>query len=216
MMPRRKKAFDPIPFLARVHAGKTISSYERGEILYKQDEPADRVFCVEQGRVTLSIRAKGQEALLGILGPRDFFGIGGVNPSTRRVMTATALTDCKVIGLTTGAMTRLLRREPAFNELFVTFMVNRQIRIQENLADQLLNSSEKRLARALLVLTNFDRDGGKEPVLKGMSQVMLADMIGTTRPRVSHFMNKFRRLGYIQYNGDIRVHRSLRNVFLED
>jgi CRP-like cAMP-binding protein len=216
MMPRRKKVFDPIPFLAKVRAGKTVSSYERGEILYKQDDPADRVFCVEQGKVTLSIRARGQEALLGILGPGDFFGIAGFNPSTRRVMTATALTDCKVIGLTTAAMTRLLRREPAFNELFVTFMVNRQIRLQENLADQLLNSCEKRLARALLVLTNFDKDGGKEPVLKGMSQVMLADMIGTTRPRVSHFMNKFRRLGYIQYNGNIRVHRSLRNVFLED
>jgi CRP-like cAMP-binding protein len=215
MMPRRKKHFDPIPFLSKVRAGKTTSSYRRGELLYKQDDPADRVFCVEQGKVTLSIRAKGQEALLGVLGPGDFFGISGVNASVRRVMTATALTDCKVIGLTTAAMMRLLRKEPAFNELFVTFMVNRQIRIQENLADQLLNSSEKRLARALLVLTNFGKVGGQEPVLSGMNQEMLADMIGTTRPRVSHFMNKFRRLGYIQYNGDIRVHRSLRNVFLE-
>jgi len=189
---RSKKAFDPTAFLSKVRKGKSVASYRRGEVLYAQDDPADKVYFVEQGKVTLSIHSKkGHEALLGILGPGNFFGLGGVQPNTRRIMTATALSDCRVIGLTSAAMSRLLRTQPA------------------------LNTSEKRLARALLVLTNFGQDGGGATALSGMSQEMLADMIGTTRARVSHFMNKFRRQGYIEYNGEIRVNPTLRNVFLE-
>jgi len=213
---RSKKAFDPTAFLSKVRKGKSVASYRRGEVLYAQDDPADKVYFVEQGKVTLSIHSKkGHEALLGILGPGNFFGLGGVQPNTRRIMTATALSDCRVIGLTSAAMSRLLRTQPAFNKGFVLFMVARQVRLQETLADQLLNTSEKRLARALLVLTNFGQDGGGATALSGMSQEMLADMIGTTRSRVSHFMNKFRRQGYIEYNGEIRVNPTLRNVFLE-
>src|SRR5262245_23264671 len=130
---RRKKTFDPTAFLAKVPRGKSVKSYRRGEVLYKQDEPADRVFFVEQGKVTLSIHSKkGHEALLGILSPGDFFGLGGVQPNSRRIMTATALSDCLVIGLTSAAMSRLLRTEPVFNEMFVLFMVDRQIRLQES------------------------------------------------------------------------------------
>ena len=215
---RVPNGFDPEAFLAKVGEGKTISHYARGQAVFKQGDTADAAFHVQKGKVKVTVLSKqGKEAVLAILEPGDFFGEGCLNGQVVRVTTVTAMTECSIMRLDRAAMIRVLHDEPKFSELFIAFLLHRNARIEENLVDQMFNSSEKRLARLLLLLANFGKDDRRpEPVVAQISQETLAEMIGTTRPRVSSFMNKFRRLGFIDYNGELKVRSSLLNVVLHD
>jgi CRP-like cAMP-binding protein len=211
------KTFDPKDFLAKVGGGRSISKYRKNHKLFTQGNPADAVFYVLKGKVKVTIVSKqGKEAVIAILGKDEFAGEGCLAGQRLRIATATALTDCEAMRIEKDAIIRALHEEPAFSALFVAHLLTRNIRIEEDLVDQLFNSSEKRLARALLLLANFGKEGKPEPIIAKVSQEMLADMIGTTRSRVSFFMNKFRKLGFITYNGKIEVHSSLLNVVLND
>ena len=184
---------------------------------FSQGSPADAVFYIRKGKVKITVVSEqGKEAVVAIQGPDEFCGEGCLTGQTRRLATAAAITECEIMRLEKPAMIRVLHDEPAFSEMFVAHLLTRTIRVEEDLVDQLFNSSEKRLARALLLLANFGKDGRPEPVIAKVSQETLAEMIGTTRSRVSHFMNKFRNLGFIGYNGGIEVHSSLLNVVLHD
>lgn len=217
-MPRKREPqFDPKVFLAKAESGRTIAKYDAGQIVFSQGELADSVFYIIDGKVKVSVVSKqGKEAVVAIMGADEFCGEGCLAGQTRRMATATAMTDCEVMRLDKTALMRVLHDEPAFSELFIARLLIRTIRVEEDLVDQLFNSSEKRLARALLLLANFGKEGKPEPILGKVSQETLAEMIGTTRPRVSHFMNKFRQLGFIEYNGTLVVHSSLLNVVLHD
>ena len=218
-MATRKKLvlFDPKTFLTRVGAGRTHVKYNAGAAIFSQGDTADAVFYLQKGKAKIAVLSKsGREAVVALIGPGDFFGEGCLNGQLRRLATAAALTDCAVMRLDKLAMVRVLHDEPKFADLFINYLLHRNSRVEEDLVDQLFNSSEKRLARALLLLANFGKDGKTEPVLAKISQETLADMIGTTRSRVSFFMNKFRRLGFIDYNGTIEVHNSLLSVVLND
>jgi CRP/FNR family cyclic AMP-dependent transcriptional regulator len=209
------KQFDPQAFLAKVGTGKTISKYRKGRIIYSQGEEADRIFYIQAGKVKVTVVSEqGKEAVVGMLETAQFFGEGCLNGQMVRVGTARAMEECVVTSITRKAMLAALRKEPRFSELFVTYLVTRSNRIEEDLIDQLFNSSEKRLARLLLLLANFGKDGKPIPIDAAINQATLAEMIGTTRPRVSFFLNKFRKLGLISYNGKIEVHRSLLNAVL--
>ena len=209
--------FDPEDFLAKVGAGKTISHYGRGHAVYRQGDTADAAFYIQKGKVKVTVLSThGREAVVGILGPGVFFGEGCLNGQRLRMTSVTAMIDSDTMRLDKSAMVRVLHDEPKFSELFITFLLHRNARIEEDLVDQLFNSSEKRLARLLLLLANFGKDGRPETVVAQISQETLAEMIGTTRPRVSSFMNKFRRLGFIDYNGGLKVHSSLLSVVLHD
>jgi CRP/FNR family transcriptional regulator, cyclic AMP receptor protein len=211
------RLFDPTTFLSTESAGRTIAKYRKGQAVFSQSGPADSVFYILKGKVKVSvISEQGKEAVVAILGPDDFCGEGCLSGQTRRMASATAMTECEVMRLEKAAIIRVLREEPAFSEIFVTHLVARAIRVEEDLVDQLFNSSEKRLARALLLLANFGKDGKPERIIAKVSQETLAEMIGTTRSRVSKFMNKFRKLGFIDYNGHLEVHSSLLNVVLHD
>jgi CRP/FNR family cyclic AMP-dependent transcriptional regulator len=212
-----KPAFNFKAFLARASVGKTISKYRINQIVFSQGDPADSVFYIRDGRVKISILSdQGKEAVVGILGADQFCGEGCLAGQSRRIATATAMSECEIMRLDKGAIVRVLHNELTFSEMFVSHLLVRNIRVESDLVDQLFNSSEKRLARALLLLATFSKEGRHEPILASVSQAMLAEMIGTTRPRVTHFMNKFRKLGFIDYNGHIEVHSSLLSVVLHD
>jgi CRP/FNR family cyclic AMP-dependent transcriptional regulator len=217
MKPKRKLPFDPRVFLSKVNGGRTVSGYRKDEIVFSQGDVANAVFYIQNGKIKLTvISERGKEAVVGILGPGHFFGEGCLNGHALRVTTATAIDQCLITGIPKAAMIATMHDEPEFSELFMADLLNRNSRIEEDLIDQLFNSSEKRLARVLLLLANFGKEGTPEPIVGTFSQETLAEMIGTTRSRVSHFMNKFRKLGYIEYNGKLEIHNSLLNVVLYD
>ncbi len=214
---KSKSAFDPMAFLAKADGGVTICKYSKGEAVFTQGEPANCVFYIQDGKVKIAVvSAQGKEAVVAFLKAGDFIGEGCLTGRLRRVSTARALTDCMLTRLDKSTMVRMLRDEPDFSELFTAHLLSRTLRTEEDLVDQLFNSSEKRLARALLLLANFGKDGKHEPVIAKVSQETLAEMVGTTRSRVSHFMNKFRELGYINYNRDLEVHSSLLDAVLHE
>ena len=209
--------FDAQAFLAKVGEGKTVLAFHKNETVFSQGDAADAIFYIQKGRVKVVVlSAQGKEAVVGILQPGQFFGEGCLNGNPLRISTTMALDECVITAITKPAMLAALHAEPKFSELFMSYLLKRNSRIEEDLIDQLFNSSEKRLARLLLLLANFGKEGTPEPVIAKISQETLAEMIGTTRSRVSFFMNKFRKLGFIDYNGGIEVHSSLLNVVLHD
>jgi CRP/FNR family transcriptional regulator, cyclic AMP receptor protein len=214
---RRKVTFDPKIFLAKVGDGKTISKYLKDQVVFAQGDAADAVFFIQKGKIKLTVVSeRGKEAVLGILGPNHFVGAGCLNGHPLRVSTAMTIDQSLITRIPKSAMIATMHDEPRFSELFMADLLNRNSRIEEDLIDQLFNSSEKRLARALLLLANFGKESAPEPVVGTFSQETLAEMIGATRSRVSYFMNKFRKLGYIKYNGKLEIHSSLLNVVLYD
>jgi CRP/FNR family cyclic AMP-dependent transcriptional regulator len=216
--PKRKADFDPHAFLARTGVGRVVAKYPKGKVLFKQGDAADSVFFIQSGKVKLTVVSKqGKEAVVAILGPDAFCGEGCLTGQPLRIATAAAMTDCDLMRLEKTAIVRVLHEEPAFSEMFVVYLLTRALRVEEDLVDQLFNSSEKRLARALLMLANFGKEGRPEPIIANVSQETLAEMIGTTRSRVSFFMNKFRRLGLISYSGQqMEIHSSLLGVVLSE
>jgi len=215
--PKKARSFDPRVFLVTENGGRTINELKKGDRLYSQGDDADSIFYIQSGQLKLTvISEQGKEAVVAILGPDAFCGEGCLNGHRRRMATAVALTDSDVMRIERSAMIRTLYDEPSFSEFFITHLLARTLRIEEDLIDQLFNSSERRLARALLLLANFGKEGKPERVIAKVSQETLAEMIGTTRSRVSKFMNKFRDLGLIDYNGHLEVHSSLLNVVLHD
>jgi CRP/FNR family cyclic AMP-dependent transcriptional regulator len=217
MKRKGKLPFDPKRFLAKVAKGKTISKYRRDQIVFSQGQVADAVFYIQQGKVKLTVVSEqGKEAVVAILGPGQFFGEGCLNGHPLRIATTRAMDECVITRLAKATMIATIHSEPDFSELFMSYLLTRNSRIEEDLVDQLFNSSEKRLARLLLLLANFGKEGKPEPIVGKFSQDLLAEMIGTTRSRVSFFMNKFRKMGFIEYNGKLEVHNSLLNVILYD
>ena len=220
MTPKAKPLFDPKVFLAKIGEGRTIAEYQKDQMVFSQGDPANAVFYIQKGKVKLTVVSNnGKEAVIALLDIGDFLGEGCLKAQPFRMATATAMSDCSILRLEKAAMIRVLHDEPAFSEIFVSYLLSRTIRIEEDLVDQLFNSSEKRLARVLLLLAHFGKDEKPEPVLAKISQETLAEMIGTTRSRVSFFMNKFRKMGFIEYNGGLdglRVHSSLLNIVLHD
>jgi CRP-like cAMP-binding protein len=217
----RGTSFDPKSFLAKVGEGRRIANYRKGQIVYSQGDPADAVFYVQSGKVKKTIISEqGKEAVVAIIGIDGFFGETCLGGQAQRIATVKALTDAVIVRLEKAAIVRVIHQEPAFSEMFIAHLLSRTIRMEADLVDQLFNSSEKRLARILLLLANFGKDSKPEPIIAKISQETLADMIGTTRSRVSFFMNKFRKLGLIAYNGDIEggieIHQSLLNVVLHE
>jgi CRP/FNR family cyclic AMP-dependent transcriptional regulator len=212
-----KATFDPKIFLAKVGEGKAISKYRKDQVVFSQGEVADAVFYILQGEVKLTVVSElGKEAVVAMLGPGHFFGEGCLNGHPLRIATTRAIGECTLTRLEKATMIATIHNEPEFSELFMSYLLTRNSRIEEDLIDQLFNSSEKRLARLLLLLANFGKEGRPEPIVGKFSQETLAEMIGTTRSRVSFFMNKFRKLGLIEYNGKIEVHTSLLNMVLHD
>ena len=217
MPTKRRSSFDPKSFLAKVGEGRSIGEYRKDEIVMSQGDPADAVFYIERGEVKITVVSEqGKEAVIAILGANDFFGEGCLAGQARRIATVATIMDSVIVRLEKAAIVRVIRQEPAFSGMFIAHLLARAIRVEADLVDQLFNSSEKRLARMLLLLANFGKDEKPEPILAKISQETLADMIGTTRSRVSFFMNKFRKLGLIDYNGSIEVHSSLLNVILHE
>ncbi|HEY0493989.1 MAG TPA: Crp/Fnr family transcriptional regulator [Candidatus Dormibacteraeota bacterium] len=209
--------FDPKAFLASVGEGRRLTNSGEGQVIFTQGDPADALFYVQKGKVKVTtISSQGKEAVVAILGPGDFFGEGCLAGQPLRISTVATLTVSSIARLDKAAVIRVLHDEPAFSELFMSYLLARNIRMEADLIDQLFNSSEKRLARLLLLLANFGQEGRPQPVIAKISQETLAEMIGTTRSRVSHFMNKFRRLGFIAYNGHLEIHSSLLSVVLHD
>jgi CRP-like cAMP-binding protein len=210
-------SFDPRAFLAKVDGGRTIATYRSNKVVFSQGDPADAVFYIQSGSVKITVVSEqGKEAIVAMLGADDFFGEGALAGQPRRLATVVAHTKSVVVRLEKAAIVRVLHEEPAFSEMFISHLLSRTLRVEADLVDQLFNSSEKRLARALLLLANFGKDGKPEPIIAKISQETLAEMIGTTRSRVSHFMNKFRKLGLISYNGHIEVHTSLLSAVLHE
>jgi CRP/FNR family cyclic AMP-dependent transcriptional regulator len=215
--PTTASPFDLNGFLTSVAVGKAIKEYRKRQAIFVQGGPADAVFYIKKGKVKLTVlSARGKEAVIAILGSGDFFGEGSLAGQPVRMASATAMTECSLLQVKKEAMIRMLRTEPTWSELFMSYLLSRNVRIEEDLVDQLFNSSEKRLARVLLLLGRYGKEGQHEDIVPRISQETLADMIGTTRSRVSFFMNKFRKLGFLDYNGGLRVHSSLLNVVLHD
>jgi CRP/FNR family transcriptional regulator, cyclic AMP receptor protein len=209
--------FDPKAFLSKVGTGTTIVEFEKNQQVFEQGDVADAVFYIQKGSVKLTVLSEhGKEAVVGILEPGQFFGEGCLNGHPLRIATTTAMEQCVITSITKEAMIATLHNEPKFSELFMAYLLTRNSRVEEDLIDQLFNSSEKRIARLLLLLAHFGKEGRPQPILLDMSQETLAEMIGTTRSRVSFFMNKFRKLGLISYNGKIEVHNSLLNAVLRE
>jgi len=210
-------AFDPNLLLAKLGSGKTVQNYRDKQSIFSQGDPADAVFYVQKGKVKITVVSKrGKEAVIAILQEGDFFGEGCLSAQPLRISTASALQRTTAMRLDKKVMVSLLHKEPEFAEMFIAYLLSRNIRIEEDLVDQLFNSSEKRLARLLLLLAHYGKDSKPETVLPKMSQETLAEMVGTTRSRVSYFMNKFRKLGFIDYNGTLHVHSALLTVILRD
>ena len=221
-MPAKKPpSFDPAAVLTDISVGKILVQYPKESVIFPQGKQADAVYYIQKGRVKLSVVSKeGKEAIIGVLGADDFFGEGCIAGQPLRMATATAIADCALLRIEKQAIMRALHEGHRFSEFFVAHLLSRNIRYEEDLVDQLFNSSEKRLARILLLLAHFGKEGKPEPVVPQISQETLAQMVGTTRSRVSHFMNKFRKLGFVHYNGGfnggLQVHSSLLNVVLHD
>jgi len=214
---QKDEAFDPQAFLAKVADGQTVTNYIERQAVFAQGDPADSIFYIHSGKVKVTVLSnQGKEAVVAILGNGQFFGEGCLAGQTHRMGSVIAITECTVARLEKRVVVRVLHDEPAFSALFLTYLLARNVRMEADLVDQLFNSSEKRLARLLLLLANFGKEGKPEPVIAKVNQETLAEMIGTTRSRVSFFMNKFRRLGFIEYNGGLHVHSSLLNVILHD
>jgi CRP/FNR family cyclic AMP-dependent transcriptional regulator len=209
--------FSPQKFLAQVGSGKTTLACPKKRIIFSQGDAADAVFYVQAGKVKLTVVSQqGKEAVIAVLEKGSFFGEGCLAGQLVCMATAAAMEKSTLVRIDKQAMIRMLHDEPTFSELFLTYLLSRNIRIQEDLVDQLFNSSEKRLARVLLLMAHFGKDGKSEAIIPKISQDMLAEMVGTTRSRVSLFMNKFRKLGFLDYNGAVHVHSSLLNVVLHD
>lgn len=209
--------FDPIAFLQTAGIGRVISIHKKKGIIFKQGDVADSVVYIKSGKVKVSVLSKeGNEAVVALLGENEFIGEGCLIGQPKRLATASAMTDCTVMVVSKSEIERVLKDEPTFSQIFVTHILGRNARVEEDLVDQLFNSTEKRLARILLLMANFGKQGRPEPIIAKISQETLAEMIGTTRSRVSHFMNKFRKLGFINYNGHLEVHSSLLGVVLAD
>jgi CRP/FNR family transcriptional regulator, cyclic AMP receptor protein len=217
MAKTNQRAFDPKAFLAKVGEGKTIVEYLKDQVIFAQGDVADTIYYIQKGRLkVVVISEQGKEAVVGMLEPGQFFGEGCMNGHALRIATTTAMETCLITAITKPAMLATLQSEPKFSEMFMAYLLTRNSRIEEDLIDQLFNSSEKRLARLLLLLANFGKEGSPQAISPNISQETLAEMIGTTRSRVSFFMNKFRKLGFISYNGKIEVHNSLLNAVLYD
>jgi CRP-like cAMP-binding protein len=214
-MGHKQTTFDAKTFLTKAGTGRTVSTYRRKHLIFSQGDPADAVFYLERGQVKLAVvSTAGKAAIVALLGRGDFFGEGCLAGQSVSMATASAMTDVAVVRVERQAMMRLLHERSTFSERFMAHLLARNVRFEEDLVDQLFNSSEKRLARVLLLLARFGKEGAIEPVIPKISQEVLAEMVGTTRPRISGFMNKFRRLGFIDYNGGLHVHSSLLNVLL--
>ncbi len=212
------RKFDPKWFLATIGEGRKILAFEKGQTIFAQGGPADAVFYVQKGKIKLTVVSQaGKEATVGVLGEGSFFGEGGLAGQALRMGSASAMTDCTILRIDKQSMIAALHREHTFSDLFVSHLLARNIRYEEDLVDQLFNSSEKRLARILLLLAHFGKEDKPEPVIPKISQESLAEMVGTTRSRVSFFMNRFRKLGFVEYGGGgLQVHSSLLNVVLHD
>jgi len=214
---KKSRDFDPQAFLATIGEGRKSVLFQRKQGIFAQGDSADAVFYLQTGKVKLTVVSKtGKEATIGILGDGEFFGEASLAGQSLRMCSATAMTDCAVLRIEKRVMMEALHREHEFSDLFVAYLLARNIRYEEDLVDQLFTSSEKRLARVLLLLAHFGKEGKPESVVPKISQEMLAEMVGTTRSRVSFFMNRFRELGFIHYNGGLQVHSSLLNVVLHD
>jgi CRP/FNR family transcriptional regulator, cyclic AMP receptor protein len=218
MASKQNPSFDPKLFLAKVGDGRSFGKYRKDEIVFSQGDPADAVFYIQKGKAKVTVVSEqGKEAVVAILGPDDFFGEGCLAGQPLRMATVSAMAEGLFMRLEKASVVRVIHDEPAFSEMFIAHLLARTIRVEEDLIDQLFNSSEKRLARMLLLLANFGKEGRQEPVIANVSQETLAEMIGTTRSRVSFFMNKFRKLGFIHYDGGgLEVNSSLLNVILHD
>ena len=212
------RKFDPKRFLATIGEGRKILAFEKGQAIFAQGGPTDAVFYVQKGKIKLTVVSQaGKEATVGVLGEGSFFGEGGLAGQALRMGSASAMTDCTILRIDKQSMIAALHREHTFSDLFVSHLLARNIRYEEDLVDQLFNSSEKRLARILLLLAHFGKEDKPEPVIPKISQESLAEMVGTTRSRVSFFMNRFRKLGFVEYGGGgLQVHSSLLNVVLHD
>jgi CRP-like cAMP-binding protein len=214
---KERPVFDAKAFLESAGAARRAMSYSKGKIVFSQGQPSDAVMYIQKGSIKISVLSRtGKEAVVALLGPGDFFGEGSLTGQSIRIGTATATTATTVLIIEKAAMLQLLRDEPTFSERFIAYMLARNLRIEADLVDHLFNSSEKRLARTLLLLARYGDQGGPERRVPKISQETLAEMVGTTRSRVNFFMNKFRDLGFIEYNGDIRVNTSLLSVVLHD
>ncbi len=214
---KKKRVFDPNTFLATIGTGRKRLAVPKKRTIFTQGDGADAVFYIQKGKVRLTVVSKtGREATIGILNEGSFFGEGSLAGQLLRMGSAAAMTDCELLRVDKKAMMNALHREHAFSDMFVAYLLARNIRYEEDLVDQLFNSSEKRLARVLLLLAHFGKEGVPESVVPKISQETLAEMVGTTRSRVSFFMNRFRTLGFIHYNGGLQVHSSLLNVVLHD
>jgi CRP-like cAMP-binding protein len=214
---KKTKNFNVEVYLSTLDGEKTVSTYRKKQKVFSQGDAADAVYYVQEGQLKVCvISERGKEAVVALHGKGDFFGEGCLTGQPLRLATVAAMTDCVIMRIEKAAVVRLLKEEPKFSEMFLSYILARNARVEEDLVDQLFNSSEKRLARVLLLMANFGKEGRHEQVLPKVSQELLADMVGTTRSRVSHFMNKFRKLGFIHYNGTLEVHNSLLNVILHD
>jgi CRP/FNR family transcriptional regulator, cyclic AMP receptor protein len=214
---RNRPSFDVTVFLSTVDGGRSVSNYRKNQKIFAQGDAADSVFYIQDGQVKLSVISElGKEAVVALHGKENFFGEGCLSGQSLRLASAAAMTDCVIMRLDKTAIVRVLHEQPKFSEMFLSYILARNARVEADLVDQLFNSSEKRLARLLLLMANFGKEGRPEPVIAKVSQETLAEMVGTTRSRVSFFMNKFRKLGFIDYNGDLEIHNSLLNVILHD
>jgi len=221
MQRKEKQEFDAKAFLAKAGRGRILADYRKNHHVFSQGEPAGAIFYVQKGKIKLTVVSQqGKEAVVAILSAGDFFGEGCLAGQAHRMASATTMSECSIMRLEKAGVIRLLRDQPAFSELFRHHLLARNIRIEEDLVDQLFNSSEKRLARVLLLLANFGKEGKPEPVIPQISQETLAEIVGTTRSRVSFFMNRFRKVGFVKYtgrvSGGLEVHSSLLNVILHD
>jgi CRP/FNR family transcriptional regulator, cyclic AMP receptor protein len=216
-MARKRSKFDYKAFLATIDGGRTIATVPKKQTVFVQGDSSDAVFYIQTGRVKLTVVSKsGKEATIGILSEGDFFGEGCLAGQPLRMCSATAMTDCSLMRIDKKSMMQVIHRQRAFSDMFVAYLLTRNIRYEEDLVDQLFNSSEKRLARILLLLAHFGKDGKPEVAIPKISQETLAEMVGTTRSRVNFFMNRFRELGFVRYNGGLEVHSSLLSVVLHD
>jgi CRP/FNR family transcriptional regulator, cyclic AMP receptor protein len=214
---KKKQTFDVRTFLSTVNGGRTVTAYRKNAKIFSQGDPADAVFYVQEGQVKVCVVSElGKEAVVAIHGKGDFFGEGCLNGQPLRLGTVAAMTDSVIMRLDKASVVKVLHDEPKFSDAFIAHLLTRNARVEEDLVDQLFNSSEKRLARVLLLMANFGKEAKPEPVIAKVSQETLAQIVGTTRSQVSTFMNKFRQLGFINYNGSLEVHNSLLNVILHD
>jgi CRP-like cAMP-binding protein len=214
---KKPASLDPKVILAEAGKGRSIIKYRKNQIIFSQGDPTEAVFYIQKGKLKVAVVSdRGKEAVAAILGPDEFFGEACIAGQVLRLATVSAITESVVVRIEKDTMVQLLREQEAFSQMFTSHILQRTMRVEADLIDQLFNSSEKRLARLLLLLANYGSDGELEPILAKISQETLAEMIGTTRSRVSFFMNKFRKLGFIKYNGHIEVHKSLLNLVLHD